>query len=50
MIFLYFADFEMVETLLDENEMTLLSDIGITIRRKISGDEDDYTKVGVHGR
>jgi len=39
------GDFEMVENLLDENELTLLSDIGITIRRKISGDENDYTKV-----
>ena len=37
--------FEMVKTLLDETELTLLSEIGITVRRKISGDPDDYTKV-----
>ena len=35
----------MVKTLLDETELTLLSEIGITVRRKISGDPDDYTKV-----
>ena len=37
--------FEMVKTFLDETELTLLSEIGITVRRKISGDPDDYTKV-----
>jgi len=37
--------FEMVKTLLDETELTILSEIGITVRRKISGDPDDYTKV-----
>jgi len=31
--------------LLDEIELSLLSEIGITVRRKISGDPDDYTKV-----
>lgn len=46
----YFQDlpklyFEMVKTLLDESELSLLSEIGITVRRKISGDPDDYTKV-----
>ena len=35
----------MVKTLLDETELTILSEIGITVRRKISGDPDDYTKV-----
>ena len=46
----YFQDlpklyFQMVKTLLDESELSLLSEIGITVRRKISGDPDDYTKV-----
>ena len=46
----YFQDlpklyFHMMKTLLDETELSLLSEIGITVRRKISGDPEDYTKV-----